>query len=145
VEEEESDALASDLEWLKRIRVQLRRKLQREPRVPEFTQELTVTSASPVEGPGVRVLTIHAAKGQEFRVVALVGLREGVFPSFYAKSAKELDEERRLAYVAVTRASRLLILARAKSWVTSYGNVRAAACSPFLTEIKAAVDTTSAE
>jgi superfamily I DNA/RNA helicase len=136
-EPEEADALASDIEWLKRIRVQLRRTLQREPRVSEFTQSLTVTSASPVEGPGVRVLTVHAAKGHEFRVVAIVGLRDGMFPSFFAKSPKEIEEERRLAYVAITRASRLLLLTRASTWVTSYGNRRNSTPSTFLQEIKA--------
>lgn len=134
---EEADALASDIEWLKRIRVQLRRSLQREPRVSEFTQSIAVTSASPIEGPGVRVLTVHAAKGQEFRVVAIVGLRDGMFPSFFAKTPKEIEEERRLAYVAITRASRLLMLTRASTWVTSYGNRRHSTPSPFLTEVAA--------
>jgi DNA helicase-2/ATP-dependent DNA helicase PcrA len=81
---------------------------------------------------------MHAAKGREFKVVILVGLREGSFPSFFAKTPKELDEERRLAYVAVTRTSRLLILTYAKSWVTSYGNARAGIPSVFVTEIVAA-------
>jgi DNA helicase II / ATP-dependent DNA helicase PcrA len=136
-EPEEADALSSDIEWLKRIRVQLRRTLQREPRVSEFTQSLTVTSASPIEGPGVRILTVHAAKGQEFRVVAVVGLRDGMFPTFFAKTPKEIDEERRLAYVAITRASRLLVLTRASTWVTSYGNRRNSVPSPFLKEVAA--------
>jgi DNA helicase II / ATP-dependent DNA helicase PcrA len=134
---EEADALASDVDWMKRIRAQLRRNLQREPRVSEFTQSLTMTSAAPVEGPGVRVLTVHAAKGHEFRVVALVGLREGMFPSFFAKTPKELEEERRLAYVAITRASRLLLLTRPKTWITSYGNRRVSNPSPFIQEVAA--------
>ena len=138
VAEDEADELKSDLEWLRRIRTQLRRKLQREPEAREFTQELTMTSLAPAEGQGVRVLTMHAAKGREFKVVILVGLREGSFPSFFAKTPRELDEERRLAYVAVTRTSRLLIMTYAKSWVTSYGNVRAGIPSVFVAEIVAA-------
>lgn len=138
-EPEEADALASDIEWLKRIRAQLRRTLRREPRVSEFTQTLTMTSASPLEGPGVRVLTIHAAKGHEFRVVAIAGLRDGGFPSFFAKTPKEVEEERRLAYVAITRASRVLWLTRPSTWVTSYGNRRDAAPSTFLKEVAATI------
>jgi DNA helicase-2/ATP-dependent DNA helicase PcrA len=133
---EEEESLRSDLEWLKRIRTQLRRKLQREPLPPEFTQELTMTSATPIEGNGVRVLTVHAGKGQEFRVVVIVGLSAGTFPSYYARSPKELDEERRLAYVAITRASRLLILTRPKTWVGSYGRSSKAA-SPYFTDVAA--------
>lgn len=132
---EEAEALSSDVAWLKRMRAQLRRKLQREPLPAEFTQELTLTTATPVEGRGIRVLTMHAAKGQEFRVVAIVGMREGVFPSFYSRTPRELDEERRLAYVAITRASRLLLVSRAQTWTTSYGNRRQAAPSPYFGEI----------
>lgn len=132
---DEADAMASEVEWLKRVRMQLRRTLEREPRVHEFTQALSISSAAPVEGPGVRVLTVHAAKGQEFRVVAIVGLREGMFPSFFAKTQKDLDEERRLAYVAITRASRVLLLTRPITWVTTYGNRRSALPSPYLAEI----------
>jgi DNA helicase-2/ATP-dependent DNA helicase PcrA len=133
----EDEALASDVDWLSRLRLQLRRRLQREPSVSEFTQELTFTTATPVEGRGVRVLTMHAAKGQEFRVVFVAGLREGSFPSFFAKTERQLDEERRLAYVAVTRASRLLVVSRARTWTTSYGNQRFAAPSPYFSEIQA--------
>lgn len=65
------------------------------------------------EEPGVRVSTIHAAKGREFEVVILVGMNEGGFPDF-----RELDDpqgvesERRLAYVAVTRARHVVVCSR---------------------------------
>ena len=66
----------------------------------------------PREDPdGIRVSTVHAAKGLEFRVVAVVGLNEGSFPDFRNTSSQEdLASERRLAYVAATRASRALLL-----------------------------------
>ncbi len=54
--------------------------------------------------PRVTLLTVHAAKGLEFRVVFVVGLEENLFPSQFCKSARELEEERRLLYVAITRA-----------------------------------------
>ena len=137
--EDEAFAFVTDREWLDGVRASLRRTLQREPTALEFAQELAVTSAVPAEGPGVRVLTMHAAKGQEFRLVAIVGMREGSFPSFYANTPKEIEEERRLAYVAITRASRVLLLSRAKTWLTSFGNHRAAVASPFLVQISAAL------
>ncbi len=56
------------------------------------------------ESPRVTLLTVHSAKGLEFRVVFIVGLEENLFPSPYCQSAKEIEEERRLLYVAITRA-----------------------------------------
>ncbi len=60
---------------------------------------------------GVRIMTVHQAKGLEFPVVFVVGLVEGVFPLFKSVAEKEsLEEERRLCYVAITRASETLYL-----------------------------------
>src|SRR6185369_16364117 len=57
----------------------------------------------------VTMMTIHSAKGLEFPVVFLVGLEDGIFPhSRSINDAKELEEERRLAYVAITRAEKIL-------------------------------------
>ena len=52
----------------------------------------------------VSLMTIHLSKGLEFPVVHLVGLEENLFPSFMSSSFEELEEERRLFYVALTRA-----------------------------------------
>lgn len=66
---------------------------------------------------GVRMMTIHAAKGLEFRTVFIAGMEEGIFPHARALfSAGELEEERRLCYVALTRAKEKVFL--------SYANVR---------------------
>ncbi len=70
----------------------------------------------PAEGRGVTLATIHAVKGLEFPVVFLSGLEEGIFPHAKAmKSAEGLEEETRLAYVAMTRAMSLLYLTYARS------------------------------
>jgi DNA helicase-2/ATP-dependent DNA helicase PcrA len=61
-------------------------------------------------GPGVRLLTVHAAKGMEFKAVFVIGLCDGIFPDWHAKTKLEKDDERRSMYVAMTRASRLLVL-----------------------------------
>lgn len=58
----------------------------------------------------VKMMTVHAAKGLEFPVVFLAGMNEGIFPSRKIKSQSEMEEERRLCFVAVTRAKDLLFL-----------------------------------
>ncbi len=70
----------------------------------------TVPDAS---GGVVTLMTLHTAKGLEFPVVFLTGLEEGVFPSARATDTDELAEERRLAYVGITRARERLYLSRA--------------------------------
>lgn len=62
---------------------------------------------------GVKLMTIHAAKGMEFPVVFLCGLSEGIFPGRRADTREKLEEERRLAYVAFTRARDRLFLSDA--------------------------------
>ncbi len=90
---------------------------------------------------GYRVSTVHAAKGLEFRAVVVVGLNEGSFPDFRSTGAPEEESsERRLAYVAVTRAARALLLTRPRSRVTRYGNVRLQTASQFLTEMQVAME-----
>jgi DNA helicase-2/ATP-dependent DNA helicase PcrA len=65
--------------------------------------------------PGVTLMTIHCAKGLEFPVVFLVGLEENLFPHAMASGTDEdLEEERRLCYVAMTRAQRRLFLSHAR-------------------------------
>jgi len=81
--------------------------------------------------PGVRLLTIHKAQGREYRAVALVGLNDGQLPDFRAKSKDDQLSELRTFYVAVTRASRVLLVSRARSRDTRYGP-RATAPSPYL-------------
>lgn len=83
----------------------------------------------------VSMMSIHAAKGLEYRSVYVVGLEENLFPSFMAMSSQEsIDEERRLFYVAITRAEEYLTLAYAQSRY-QYGNVRYNDASRFLEEI----------
>ena len=75
-----------------------------------------VSDADRLEGAGgsVTLMTLHAAKGLEFPVVAMIGLEEGCLPhSRSQQSADELEEERRLCFVGITRAQEKLILSRA--------------------------------
>ena len=61
----------------------------------------------------VRMMTVHAAKGLEFPHVFLCGMNEGIFPSRKVRTRQEMEEERRLAFVALTRAQRGLYLSQA--------------------------------
>lgn len=95
---------------------------EHERTLPGFVQWLSTAQRGAIDEPGVRLLTVHAAKGLEFRAVAIIGMNEGTFPHFRAlNSEKELGEERRSAYVAVTRAARVLLLSRPRSRVTRSG------------------------
>uniref|UniRef100_UPI00241ED947 ATP-dependent helicase n=1 Tax=Prevotella nigrescens TaxID=28133 RepID=UPI00241ED947 len=85
----------------------------------DFLQEVALYSdldKADDGSPKVSLMTIHAAKGLEFPVVFVVGLEEKIFPNAMAAgSQKELEEERRLLYVAITRAERFCYLTNAKN------------------------------
>lgn len=104
--------------------------------VGAFLHHLSLAGRAVLTEPGVRVLTIHAVKGLEFRAVFLVGMNEGTFPDFRAlDDERAIQDERRNAYVAVTRASRFLQLSRPRLRLMPWGDSRAQAASRFLTEI----------
>lgn len=85
--------------------------------------------------PRVTLMTIHAAKGLEFQAVFVTGMEEDLFPSSLAKmSTHEMEEERRLFYVAVTRAKEYCYLSYAQTRFR-YGSLQFAEPSPFLDEI----------
>ncbi|MBP9665370.1 MAG: UvrD-helicase domain-containing protein, partial [Pyrinomonadaceae bacterium] len=84
---------------------------------------------------GVTLMTAHMAKGLEFPVVFLVGLEDGIFPHSRSLSEeKDLEEERRLAYVAITRAEKMLYVTHAMHRRT-YGTEFASEPSQFLNEL----------
>lgn len=85
--------------------------------------------------PAVTLMTLHAAKGLEFPVVFLVGMETGVFPLARSmENNEEMEEERRLAYVGITRAERKLYLTNAYSRML-YGRVQRNQPSDFVAEI----------
>ncbi|HFU6671862.1 TPA: DNA helicase PcrA [Streptococcus agalactiae] len=88
-------------------------------RLSRFLNDLALiadTDDSATETAEITLMTLHAAKGLEFPVVFLIGMEEGVFPLSRAiEDADELEEERRLAYVGITRAEQILFLTNANT------------------------------
>ena len=104
-----------------------------------FLQEISLLtdadSKGQEQGEHVTLMTIHSAKGLEFRNVYIVGLEENLFPNQMAVGSRtELEEERRLFYVAITRAEKKLTLSYATSRY-QWGNLRPCEPSRFLGEI----------
>lgn len=105
----------------------------------DYLQDVALLTDADSEGekdePRVSLMTIHAAKGLEFATVFVVGLEENIFPSpLAAISVSELEEERRLLYVAITRAEKHCILTNAKNrW--RYGKMEFDNPSRFIDEI----------
>jgi DNA helicase-2/ATP-dependent DNA helicase PcrA len=96
---------------------------------------LTTSADEREEGGTVNLMTIHAAKGLEFDSVFLAGLEEGIFPIGSPKEGDfDLEEERRLCYVAITRAKTFLTFASAQSRIM-HGSRRKMSPSRFLGEI----------
>lgn len=87
--------------------------------------------------PRVSLMTVHASKGLEFSTVFVVGLEENVFPSAIVSTLRELEEERRLLYVAITRAEKHCILTSAKNRFR-YGKMEFGNPSRFIKEIDSA-------
>ncbi len=101
-----------------------------------FLAHLTKIQRTRPTDPGVRVLTIDRAKGLEFKAVALVGARDGLIPHYRADSDRKLEEERRRLYVAMTRASRELMVSWPRTTVDRYGRTRDQVPSRFLVEAR---------
>ena len=105
-----------------------------------FLQDIALVTDSDLkdaaqDGEAVTLMTIHSAKGLEFRNVYIVGMEENLFPSqMMITSRKDLEEERRLFYVAITRAEKKLTLSYATSRY-QWGNLRSAEKSRFLDEV----------
>jgi DNA helicase-2/ATP-dependent DNA helicase PcrA len=108
----------------------------------ELLEEIALVSSvdAASDGDAVTLMTLHAAKGLEFPVVFMVGMEEGVFPhSRSLFEASEMEEERRLAYVGMTRAKEELILTAASSRML-YGNTNYNPPSRFLADIDGEAD-----
>lgn len=130
-EDEKFDEKSANLEELLSIASQYET-------IDDFIYNMTLNSDNSEEDSEeqdkVQLLTMHASKGLEFKVVFAVGLNEGTCPSWRAETPKAIDEERRILYVAMTRAEELLVLTRANSAVMG-GFPKPTEPSRFLSEV----------
>ena len=108
-----------------------------EPTLPNFLQDVSLITDANNESDGERVqlMTIHASKGLEFEVVYVVGVEENLFPSSMAMyDPMAIEEERRLMYVAMTRARRVCTISYATSRFRN-GSIQSTYKSRFVTDI----------
>lgn len=104
----------------------------------EFIHEVSMLKESDTfdkRADRIALMTLHSSKGLEFNCVFIVGLEEGILPLYRAKELSEIEEERRLLYVGMTRAEKRLFLSHAikRKWLGTYRNLE---ISPFLKQIK---------
>lgn len=114
--------------------------------LPDFLEEVALMSSADTDSDGQKVtlMTLHAAKGLEFPVVFIVGMEEGIMPHarVYEAGPAELEEERRLAYVGMTRAREELHLTYAQSRL-QFGQRAYNPASRFITDMGSQVSTSS--
>ena len=107
-------------------------------RLETFLEEITLDTEREAEdeapGEAVTLITMHSCKGLEFPHVRIVGLEDGLLPHSRSKAEGTLDEERRLFYVAITRAMRTLTISHCTGR-RKYGQVTSCQPSPFLREL----------
>ncbi|MCS7204064.1 MAG: UvrD-helicase domain-containing protein [Leptospiraceae bacterium] len=99
---------------------QKKREANQEITLRDYLQEIALLSSEEVNfdehhQKGIQLMTLHNAKGLEFEIVFIVGLAEGIFPHYLSTSEEEIEEERRLLYVGMTRAKKRLYLSYAKT------------------------------
>jgi DNA helicase-2/ATP-dependent DNA helicase PcrA len=105
----------------------------------EFLEESSLSQAQDnmQDTDTVKVMTVHAAKGLEFPVVFIAGLEDGIFPSGRAfEDIEQMEEERRLFYVAITRAKEKVFMSYARKRSSFSGHLNETKPSRFLKEIK---------
>jgi len=132
---DESEARLENLEELVNAAVDYDR--MQDATLRDFIDHAALTADTDAIDSSARVtmMTVHSAKGLEFPIVFLVGLEDGIFPhSRSINDPKELEEERRLAYVAITRAEKLLYITHSMRRRV-YGEEIAAEPSQFLNEM----------
>jgi DNA helicase II / ATP-dependent DNA helicase PcrA len=104
--------------------------------LPGFLSSMALGTSQQINSDGVALLTVHSSKGLEFEVVFIVGMAEGVFPDYRAQDKpSEMAEEKRNAFVAVTRSRRLLYFSYPERREMPWGDTRLSKPSPFLTQV----------
>ena len=119
------------LKYLKSMAVQYPTRI-------EFIHEVSLLKESDTldeRADRISLMTLHASKGLEFNCVFIVGLENGIMPLYRAETPEQIEEERRLLYVGMTRAKQRLFLSRAIKRII-FGKTELFAISPFLEKIE---------
>lgn len=119
-EEDRALVLQDTCEWKKHWDYYVRSEPGGLHSIPSFLGQVALGTTQQPKDDGLALLTVHSAKGMEFDVVFLIGMTEGTFPDYRAKGPS-LEEERRSAFVAVTRSKRLLYITYPKTRVMPWG------------------------
>lgn len=116
-------------------------RLNPDSKLDEYLNQITLASDTDDmnDGDYVTLATIHSVKGLEFERVFVCGLEDGIMPAGRNAEGAKLEEERRLMYVAITRAKKYLYLTRSKSRFL-YGHREATITSRFLKELSSKID-----
>ena len=104
-------------------------------KLSSFLSQIALGCTQPACQDGIALLTIHSAKGLEFDIVFIVGMAEGTFPDYRVKTVLDHEEELRNAFVAITRARRILFLSFPRTKIMPWGDIRPQKPSRYLRKI----------
>lgn len=133
-EEGRALVLQDTMEWRKQWDYYVRSEPGGSHSVTSFLGQVALGATQPPKHDGLALLTVHSAKGMEFDVIFLIGMVEGVFPDYRAKG-HNLEEERRSAFVAVTRSKRLLYITYPKVRQMPWGDAKRQEPSRYLSQL----------
>jgi DNA helicase-2/ATP-dependent DNA helicase PcrA len=133
-EEDRELVLQDSNEWRKHWDYYIRSEPAGARSTTSFLGQVALGTTQQPKDDGLALLTVHSAKGMEFDVVFMIGMTEGTFPDYRAKG-HALEEERRRAFVAITRSKRLLYLTYPKTKVMSWGAVKMQQPSRYISEL----------
>lgn len=135
LEPEERALIAEDLrEWRSQWDYYVRNERGGSQSISGFLSQVALGTTQQPSREGISLLTVHSAKGMEFDVVFLIAMAEGTFPDYRA-TGPSLEEERRNAFVAVTRSRRLLYISYPQEKVMPWGDVRRQQPSRFIADL----------
>jgi len=136
---QENEELFDDIKFFKEVYRDFKNAHPLSEDLSEFLNYLALTSRK--EGKGIAILTGHASKGLEFEYVFIISLNQGIWPDYRAVNRakrgekRELEEERRNCFVAITRTKKKLFLSYVEFKMTRYGNLQLVEPSQFLYEM----------
>ena len=122
-EEDRALVLQDTCEWRKHWDYYVRSESGGLHSITSFLGQVALGTTQQPKDDGLALLTVHSAKGMEFDVVFIIRMTEGTFPDYRAKG-RSLEEERRSAFVAVTRSKRLLYITYPKTRVMPWGDIK---------------------